>query len=196
MAMAEWIAGLDEVGRGCLAGPVYAAAVVLPAEHALTGLRDSKKLSARQREQLAPHIKAQARAWAIGIATVAEIDQMNILQATLLAMRRAVLALPQPPSRCRVDGNQNPRLSCPVDLVVGGDALHDDIMAASILAKVARDAQLQALDLEFPGYGLAQHKGYGTAQHLAALRQLGPSAAHRMSFAPCMAAQPVWEQVA
>lgn len=183
--MQNWIAGVDEVGRGCLAGPVYAAAVILPADHGLAGLDDSKKLNAVQRERLVPLIEQSAMAWAIGTASVAEIDRLNILQATFLAMRRAVAALSLQPTRCRVDGNQNPRLLQPTELVVGGDALHAEIMAASILAKVARDAEMQRLDAEHPGYGFAQHKGYGTPLHLAALRKLGPSAAHRMSFAPC-----------
>jgi len=194
--MQNWIAGVDEVGRGCLAGPVYAAAVILPAAHGLAGLDDSKKLSAVQRERLAPLIEQTAVAWAIGIASVTEIDRLNILQATFLAMRRAVAALSLQPTRCRVDGNQNPRLLQPTELVIGGDALHADIMAASILAKVARDAEMQRLDTTYPGYGFAQHKGYGTAQHLLALRGLGPSAVHRMSFAPCAQQTLRWGQVA
>lgn len=183
--MTERIAGIDEVGRGCLAGPVFAAAVILPAGHALQGLADSKKLTAAQRERLVPQIQQQAVAWALGRASVAEIDALNILQATLLAMRRAVAALPVAATGCLVDGNQNPRIGLPTRLVVGGDAQHAEIMAASILAKVARDAEMARLDAEHPGYGLAQHKGYGTPQHLAALRVLGASATHRMSFAPC-----------
>lgn len=187
--MPEWIkdamAGVDEVGRGCLAGPVCAAAVILPAGHGVSGLNDSKKLSAVQRERLVPLIEQAAVAWAIGVASVAEIDRINILQATFLAMRRAVAALAVQPTRCRVDGNQNPRLLQPTEMIIGGDALHDEIMAASILAKVARDTEMQRLDADYPGYGFAQHKGYGTPQHLAALRRLGPSAAHRLSFAPC-----------
>ena len=183
--MQNWIAGVDEVGRGCLAGPVYAAAVILPADHSIAGLNDSKKLSAAQRERLVPLIEQAAVAWAIGVASVAEIDRINILQATFLAMRRAVAALAVQPARCRVDGNQNPQLLQPTEMVIGGDALHAEIMAASILAKVARDAEMQRLDAEHPGYGFAQHKGYGTPQHLAALRRQGPSAAHRMSFSPC-----------
>lgn len=183
--MTERIAGIDEVGRGCLAGPVFAAAVILPAGHELQGLADSKKLTAAQRERLVPQIQQQAVAWALGRASVAEIDALNILQATLLAMRRAVAALPVAATGCLVDGNQNPRIGLPTRLVVGGDAQHAEIMAASILAKVARDAEMARLDAEHPGYGLAQHKGYGTPQHLAALRVLGASATHRMSFAPC-----------
>jgi ribonuclease HII len=178
------VAGVDEVGRGCLAGPVYAAAVILPAQHGIAGLNDSKKLSAAQRERLAPLIMRAALAYAVARAEVEEIDRINILQASLLAMQRAVLALPLQPSLCLVDGNQPPRLDCAVQLVVGGDSLHQCIMAASILAKVARDGELQRLDLEYPGYGLAGHKGYGTPRHLRALEELGPSPVHRRSFAP------------
>ena len=179
------IAGIDEAGRGCLAGPVMAAAVILPADHGLVGLNDSKQLSARAREKLFPQIQQRALAWAVGTASVAEIDQLNILQANFLAMRRAVAGLGRVPALCRVDGNQDPRLGLPTALVVGGDALHAEIMAASILAKVSRDRLLLELDGRYPGYGFAQHKGYGTAAHLAALRRLGPCAEHRMSFAPC-----------
>lgn len=179
------IAGIDEVGRGCLAGPVYAAAVVLPAEHGLIGLKDSKALSPRQRERLAPEIGAAALDWAIGIATAEEIDAINILQATFLAMRRAVEALRAAPDLCLVDGNQAPKLPVPVRMVVGGDRTEAAIMAAAIIAKVARDAEMDRLDAQFPGYGLARHKGYGTPAHLKALREQGASAIHRMSFAPC-----------
>jgi ribonuclease HII len=179
------IAGIDEVGRGCLAGPVYAAAVILPEGHGLIGLRDSKALSALQREKLAPQIERIALACAIGIATVDEIDQINILRATFLAMRRAVEALALAPTLCLVDGSQRPQLPALVRMVVGGDATEPSIMAASIVAKVARDAELQRLDAQFPGYGLAKHKGYGTPLHLKALHEQGPSTIHRMSFAPC-----------
>ncbi|MDP3859050.1 MAG: ribonuclease HII [Stagnimonas sp.] len=183
--MYELIAGVDEAGRGCLAGPVYAAAVVLPADHGLRGLNDSKQLSPAAREKLFPQIQSRALAWAIGTASVEEIDRHNILQANFLAMRRAIAGLGLVPTRCRVDGNQNPRLDLPTELVIGGDAIHAEIMAASILAKVARDRHLRELDRLYPGYGFALHKGYGTAVHLAALRRLGPCAEHRMSFAPC-----------
>lgn len=179
------IAGIDEAGRGCLAGPVVAAAVILPADHGLVGLNDSKQLSASAREKLFPQIQQRALAWAVASASVEEIDRLNILQANFLAMRRAVAALGLKPGLCRVDGNQDPRLGLPTALVVGGDALHAEIMAASILAKVSRDHRLLELDAQHPGYGFAQHKGYGTAAHLAALRRLGPCAEHRMSFAPC-----------
>jgi ribonuclease HII len=184
-ATAELVAGIDEVGRGCLAGPVYAAAVILPPDHGLEGLRDSKQLSAAQRERLAPLIRARALAWAIGTADVEEIDRRNILQATFLAMRRAVAGLAQQPMRCLVDGNQRPPLELPVEMIVGGDASVDCIMAAAIVAKVARDAVMRSLDGVYPGYGFAQNKGYGTPAHLAALRERGPCAVHRMSFAPC-----------
>lgn len=187
--MHELIAGVDEAGRGCLAGPVYAAAVILPADHGLSGLNDSKQLSPAAREKLFPLIQQRALAWAIGTASVAEIDRHNILQANFLAMRRAVAGLALAPGRCRVDGNQNPQLGLPTELVVGGDAIHAEIMAASVLAKVARDRHLQELDRLHPGYGFAVHKGYGTAVHLAALRRLGPCAEHRMSFAPCAQAE-------
>ena len=181
----ELIAGVDEAGRGCLAGPVYAAAVILPADHGIHGLKDSKQLSVSQRERLAPLIQVRATACAVASASVDEIDRLNILQANLLAMRRAVAALGVVPQRCLVDGNVDPKLGVETRCVIGGDALHAEIMAASILAKVARDAEMLRLDHEHPGYGFAQHKGYGTARHLAALRAQGPSAAHRMSFAPC-----------
>lgn len=178
-------AGVDEVGRGCLAGPVYAAAVILPDRHGIVGLRDSKQLTAARRESLAPQIQARALAWAVGIATVEEIDRINILRATFLAMARAVQALALRPALCLVDGNQVPDLGCEVRTIVGGDATVESIMAASIVAKVARDAELARLDAQYPGYGLARHKGYGTPQHLGALRTLGPCVIHRMSFAPC-----------
>lgn len=177
------IAGVDEAGRGCLAGPVYAAAVILA--EPIDGLRDSKQLSAQRREQLFPTIQSQARAWCIASADVDEVDRLNILRATFLAMRRAIEGLSLAPTLALVDGNQAPPLPCDVRTVVGGDALEPSIMAASILAKVARDRHLLELDQRHPGYGFAQHKGYGTPQHLAALQALGPCIIHRMSFAPC-----------
>ena len=183
--MDNLIAGLDEVGRGCIAGPVFAAAVILPAQFELKGLNDSKKLSAAQREKLAPAIEACAIAWAVAAASVEEIERLNILQASLLAMQRAARALGVQPTAAQVDGLQAPELDCPVQTVVGGDAKIPSIMAASIIAKVARDAEMRRLDAEHPGYGFRQHKGYGTPEHLAALRRLGPCAIHRMSFAPC-----------
>jgi ribonuclease HII len=178
-------AGVDEVGRGCLAGPVYAAAVILPQRHGIIGLADSKALTAGQREALVPKIQLRATAWAIGIASVEEIDRLNILRATFLAMARAVQALPLRPELCLVDGNQVPDLGCAVRTVVGGDASVRSIMAASIIAKVARDAELVRLHGEYPHYGFERHKGYGTPEHRAALQQHGPCAIHRMSFAPC-----------
>ncbi|MDP9141070.1 MAG: ribonuclease HII [Pseudomonadota bacterium] len=178
------IAGIDEAGRGCLAGPVYAAAVVLgPVSPA--GLNDSKKLSALRRDQLFEQIQGAAVDWAIASASAQEVDQLNILQASLLAMQRAVSSLRAVPLEALVDGNRAPKLVCRVRTIIGGDALEPAIMAASILAKVARDRHLLELDRQYPGYGFAKHKAYGTAEHLAALRQLGPCREHRMSFAPC-----------
>lgn len=177
------IAGVDEAGRGCLAGPVYAAAVILGPMR-IEGLNDSKKLKAPQRESLFERIQSQALACAIARAEVEEVDRLNILQASLLAMQRAVKALAIAPHEAWVDGNQPPRLDCRVKTIIDGDALHEEIMAASILAKVARDREMVALDVQYPGYGLAQHKGYGTALHMRALRSLGPSVIHRRSFAP------------
>lgn len=177
------VAGVDEAGRGCLAGPVFAAAVIL-GDTRIRGLDDSKQLSASQRERLLPQIQEGAVAWALGQATVEEIDRLNILQASLLAMSRAVSALRVTPVEALVDGNQPPVLVCKVTTVIDGDALFPSIMAASIIAKVLRDREMEALDQRYPGYGLAQHKGYGTAQHLRALRELGPSPIHRRSFAP------------
>lgn len=179
------IAGVDEVGRGCLAGPVFAAAVILPAGCAIAGLNDSKKLGARAREQVAQRVREVALAWSIGRAEAAEIDRINILRATFLAMRRAVAALQPQAQECWIDGNQDPGLELPLRLIVGGDAIEPCIMAASVLAKVARDQEMQGLDAAYPGYGFAQHKGYGTPLHLAALRARGVSPIHRMSFAPC-----------
>jgi ribonuclease HII len=178
------IAGVDEAGRGCLAGPVYAAAVIM-GEVSIRGLNDSKKLSAAQREALFEPIQAQVLAWSIARAEPSEIDSINILQASLLAMKRAVEGLHTQPHEAWVDGNQPPRLSCRIKTIIDGDALHSEIMAASILAKVARDREMQALDQQYPGYGFAQHKGYGTPEHLRALRERGPCAIHRMTFAPC-----------
>jgi ribonuclease HII len=183
--MTAAIAGIDEVGRGCLAGPVYAAAVILPEGHGLIGLRDSKKLSARQRERLVPQIQATALAWAIGIASVEEIDRINILQATFVAMRRAVDALASRPDACWIDGNQTPDLGLPVRAIIGGDGVIDCIMAASIIAKVARDTEMDRLAKLFPDFGLAKNKGYGTPEHLRALKDKGPCSIHRRSFAPC-----------
>lgn len=180
----ELAAGVDEAGRGPLAGPVVAAAVILDADRPIDGLDDSKALSPARREALAVLIRTHARAWALGKATVEEIDHLNILQASLLAMQRAVQALRVTPHLALVDGNQAPRLVCAVQTVVGGDARVPAISAASILAKVERDAIMVALDAQYPQYGFAGHKGYPTAAHLAALASYGVSPVHRRSFAP------------
>ncbi len=181
------LAGVDEAGRGPLAGAVYAAAVILDPAAPIADLDDSKRLSARQRERLAREIRARAVAWAVAEASVAEIDAMNILQATLLAMRRALEALPIAPEAAWIDGLHCPNLPLPMRALVGGDRRVAAISAASILAKTARDAAMQVLDSRYPGYGFAQHKGYGTAAHLRALCELGPCAEHRRSFAPVKA---------
>lgn len=178
------VAGIDEVGRGPLAGPVVSAAVVLNPAKMIPGLTDSKKLSEKKREALVPLIEEHAFAWALGRAEVEEIDQLNILQASLLAMQRAVAALPCELEHALVDGNHAPLLSCPVTTIIKGDLTEPAIAAASILAKVARDREMQALDDIYPGYGLAKHKGYPTAMHQQALMELGPSPVHRRSFAP------------
>ena len=175
-------AGIDEAGRGCLAGPVVAGAVILPPDFDLPGLTDSKKLSARRRAVLAQAIKAQAVSWALGFSWPGEIDRINILQATLKAMARALDALQVSPALVLVDGNQSFPSSLPQKTVIGGDALHPCISAASILAKTFRDDLLQCMGEHYPGYGLDVHKGYGTKAHLDALRQLGPSPAHRKTF--------------
>jgi ribonuclease HII len=178
------IVGIDEAGRGPLAGPVVAAAVILDPARPVAGLRDSKLLSAARREQLAAEIRERALAWAVGTADVAEIDARNILQATLLAMRRACDGLSVSPVEAWVDGNRCPMLSCPARAIVKGDRDVPVISAASILAKTFRDGLLLDLDLQYPGYGFARNKGYGTPLHLAALDALGPCPAHRRSFAP------------
>ena len=186
--MSTLTCGVDEAGRGPLAGPVVAAAVILPPNTPLSGLNDSKKLSPSRRERLATEIRATALAWAVAEASASEIDEWNILRATLRAMARAVAALPVMPDEVLVDGNQAPALEVPVRTIIGGDALEPAIMAASILAKTHRDARLVALEARHPGYGFARHKGYGTAAHLAALARLGPCPEHRRSFAPVRAA--------
>ncbi|MDN5870732.1 MAG: ribonuclease HII [Nitrococcus sp.] len=177
------VAGIDEAGRGPLAGPVYAAAVVLPPTP-IAGIADSKRLAAARRSALAAIIRDRALGWAIGRAEVEEIDRLNILQASLLAMQRAVAALAPKPDLALVDGRDKPLLPCHVECIVGGDACVQAISAASILAKVARDAEMEALEQHHPGYGFARHKGYGTREHLAALRRLGPAPIHRRSFRP------------
>jgi ribonuclease HII len=178
------IAGVDEVGRGPLAGEVVAAAVILDPQRPIEGLRDSKKLSAKRREALALQIRERALAWSITSATVAEIDELNILQASLLAMHRAVQALDPQPGYVLVDGNRLPRWDYPSEPVVGGDDRVPAIAAASILAKVHRDNALVELESIYPGYGFAAHKGYPTAAHLQALQTLGVTPVHRRSFGP------------
>ena len=176
------IVGVDEAGRGPLAGPVVAAAVVLCAD-GIAGLDDSKKLSAKRRAVLEAEIKAKCR-WAVGLASVEEIDAINILQATMLAMTRAVEALGLEPALVMVDGNRLPRWRFSAQAVIGGDAIHPCISAASIIAKEHRDRMMVAADAEYPGYGWASNKGYGATVHMAALRRLGPTPLHRKSFAP------------
>ena len=177
-------AGVDEAGRGPLAGPVVAAAVILDDKQPIAGLADSKKLSASRREALFDAIRARALCFAIAEASVEEIDRLNILQATLLAMQRAVAGLRLRPGLVLVDGNRLPVLPMPSEAVIGGDALVQAISAASILAKVHRDRWCQSIDAQYPQYGFAGHKGYGTAAHLEALRNHGACPLHRRSFAP------------
>ena len=177
-------AGVDEAGRGPLAGPVVAAAVILDELNPIHGLNDSKKLSAKRREALFDEIRARALCFAIAEASVQEIDEINILQATLLAMKRAVEALRLPPKLVLVDGNRLPILSIRSEAIVQGDAFVPAISAASILAKVHRDRLCEAMHQRYPVYGFDQHKGYGTAQHMAALQAHGPADCHRMTFAP------------
>jgi ribonuclease HII len=181
---AQFCAGVDEAGRGPLAGDVYAAAVILDPAQPIEGLADSKLLTEKRRDVLAPLIQQRALAWCVALATVQEIDQLNILQATLLAMQRAVQGLKIMPELAWVDGNQAPRLACRVQTVVKGDTLVPAISAASILAKTARDAELLRLHGDYPEYGFNLHKGYGTALHMARLQEFGPCPAHRRSFAP------------
>ena len=178
------VAGVDEVGRGPLAGPVVAAAVILDPQRPIDGLADSKTLSEARREELAPLIRERALAWALGRAEVEEIDAINILQASLLAMRRAVLALTTAPEYVLVDGNKCPELPCPSEAIVQGDSRVAAISAASIIAKVARDREMVELDRTYPGYGFASHKGYGCKAHLRALELLGISPIHRRTYAP------------
>lgn len=184
MAAADRIAGVDEAGRGPLAGPVVAAAVILDPARPIVGLADSKQLSPARREALAVLIRERALDWAVGLADVEEIDRLNILQASLLAMRRAVQKLRPAPQLALVDGNRAPWLPCAVRTIVGGDASVPAISAASILAKVHRDRIMVALDERYPGYGFARHKGYPTVEHLAALERVGVTPLHRTSFAP------------
>jgi ribonuclease HII len=188
-------AGVDEAGRGPLAGPVVAAAVILDPGRPIRGIADSKELRPQVREALALQIRERSIAWGLGCADHGEIDVLNILQATLLAMRRALLALCTAPAHVIVDGNRCPSLAgfpfdCTIEAVVAADSSVTCVGAASIIAKVARDQCMRDLDDRYPGYGFARHKGYGTAEHLAALRRLGPSPVHRRSFAPVQSSIP------
>jgi ribonuclease HII len=181
---ARLICGVDEAGRGPIAGPVFAAAVLLDPLRPIAGLKDSKLLAAARREALARAIRREARAWAVASATVEEIDRLNILQATLLAMRRAVEQLEVVPDEAWIDGDRCPRLSCRARAVIGGDRSVPQISAASILAKTARDAEMLRLHAQYPDYALDRHKGYPTPEHLALLTRHGVCAIHRRSFAP------------
>lgn len=178
------VCGVDEAGRGPLAGPVFAAAVILDPNCRIDGLADSKALSPVRRGQLALLIREHSTAWAVAEASVGEIDTLNILQATLLAMSRAVESLAVSAEYALIDGNQMPRLAIPGHAIVAGDATQPSISAASILAKTARDALMCALDTQHPGYGFARHMGYATAEHLHNLQRLGPCEVHRKTFAP------------
>jgi ribonuclease HII len=184
IATRGYIAGVDEAGRGPLAGPVYAAAVILNPKRRIRGLADSKRLSPHIREELALIIRERALAWAVAWADIEEIDTHNILGATLLAMRRAVTMLPLLPEHSLIDGNRCPSLPCPGTGIVDGDGKIPAISAASILAKVARDREMLTLDRRYPNYGFLQNKGYGTPFHLTALETFGPCACHRRSFEP------------
>lgn len=183
------VAGVDEAGRGPLAGPVVAAAVILDERQPIAGLADSKKLTAARRDQLYDEIRAKALCCCVAQASVEEIDRLNILQATLLAMQRAVAGLRLKPGLVLVDGNRLPLLEMRAEAIVKGDAKVASISAASILAKVTRDRGLELLDQRYPQYGFARHKGYGTAEHLQALRVHGPCPEHRRSFAPVAQAE-------
>jgi ribonuclease HII len=185
VALSElFVCGVDEVGRGPLAGPVVAAAVILDPDRPIDGLADSKKLTEGRREALFLQICDRALCWSLGRAEVAEIDAINILQASLLAMRRAIEGLTIGPQLALVDGNRLPELACSARAIVGGDASEPCISAASIVAKVVRDREMVALDGQYPGYGLARHKGYPTRLHMQALSELGVTAIHRRSFGP------------
>ena len=193
----DLLCGVDEAGRGPLCGPVVAAAVILDPARPIVGLADSKKLSEKRRNALAIEIREKALAWCIAEASVAEIDRLNILHATMLAMQRAVAGLSVVPGRVQVDGNHCPRLDVPCEAVVKGDSLVAEISAASILAKTARDALLVELDRRYPQYGLAGHKGYPTAAHLAALKAHGACEIYRTSFGPVraiIANPPLWTE--
>lgn len=186
-SLEEIICGVDEAGRGPLAGPVFAAAVILDRDRPIPGLRDSKKLNEARRDELAPLIREHSIAWAVAKASEEEIDRLNILQASLLAMKRAVYALSTVPTLALIDGNKCPVMRIQSIAIVEGDDKIEAISAASILAKTARDAALVKLHKKYPQYGFDQHKGYGTALHLERLREHGPSVVHRRSFAPVRA---------
>lgn len=183
----QCVAGIDEAGRGPWAGPVIAAAVILHPEKPILGLKDSKLLTPKQRANLFDAIIENAMSYAVGRAEVYEIDAINILQATLLAMERAVKALSIQPSLAMIDGNKAPKLSCQTKTIIGGDLIEPAISAASILAKVTRDREMEMLDQQYPEYGFAKHKGYGTKDHILALQKHGPSDIHRKSYAPIAA---------
>jgi ribonuclease HII len=187
MLPARMICGVDEAGRGPLAGPVFAACVILSSDHPIDGLADSKTLTADRRDQLAMLIRSQARAWSVASASVAEIESLNILWATMLAMKRAVDMLSVMPSEALIDGNRCPDLVCPATAIVNGDSLVPQISAASILAKVARDAHMLQLHQRYPDYGFDRHKGYPTKYHIQALHDHGVSPVHRRNFAPVRA---------
>ena len=178
------LAGVDEAGRGPLAGPVVAAAVILDELQPIAGLTDSKKLTAKRREALFDEIRAKALCFCVAQASVEEIDQLNILHATMLAMQRAVEGLSITPKLAMIDGNRCPKLAMPAEAVVKGDSKVPAIAAASILAKVSRDREMAAFELQYPGYGIGGHKGYPTSVHLEALERLGPTPIHRRSFGP------------
>ena len=179
-----FIAGVDEAGRGPLAGPVVAAAVILNPKRSISGLADSKQLTPKKREYLFERIIERCHAYAVGRAEVAEIDTLNILQASLLAMQRAVAALSIQPDTALIDGNRCPELLCQAKAIIRGDETVAAISAASIIAKVTRDREMGRYDQQYPGYGFAQHKGYATAQHLAAIDKLGMTVIHRKTFSP------------
>jgi len=178
------VAGVDEAGRGPLAGPVVAGAVILDPRKSIDGLQDSKRLTAARREVLYEEIREKAMAWAVASADVGEIDRINILQATMLAMQRAVAALQPAAEYALIDGNRCPVLACPAEAIVKGDSRVPAISAASIMAKVTRDREMLSLDLQYPGYGLARHKGYPSKAHIEALETLGVTPIHRRSYAP------------
>ncbi len=180
----QLVCGVDEVGRGPLAGPVVTAAVILDPANPIEGLADSKAISEKKRERLFDEIKEKALAWAIGRCEVEEIDELNILQATMRAMQRAVAGLSPQPEHAMIDGNRCPDLPCSCEFVIKGDGKVAAISAASIMAKVTRDREMVALDQQYPGYGLAGHKGYPTKAHIAALHELGVTPIHRRSFGP------------